>query len=91
MRLVQPVEVSLCTTQTALMRCALSSASAAPIARHVGAAAPVGVDEDRLEVEPLAISFHSVANQPVRHISTVSPGDSVLASAASHAPVPEAG
>ena len=38
-----------------------------------------------------AISFHSVANQPVRHISTVSPGESVLLSAASHAPVPEAG
>ncbi len=32
MRLVQPVEVSLCTTQTALMRCAVSAASAAPIA-----------------------------------------------------------
>ena len=39
----------------------------------------------------VAISRHSVANQPVRTISTASPGDSVLTSAASHAPVPEAG
>ncbi len=37
------------------------------------------------------MSFHKVANQPVRHISTVSPGERVLVSAASHAPVPEAG
>ena len=37
------------------------------------------------------MSFHSTANQPVRAISTASPGDSVLTSAASHAPVPEAG
>ena len=39
----------------------------------------------------VAISLQSVANQPVRTISTASPGDSVLASAASQAPVPEAG
>ena len=39
----------------------------------------------------VAISLHSVANQPVRAISTASPGDSVLTSAASQAPVPEAG
>ena len=35
--------------------------------------------------------FHSVANWPVSNISTLSPGDSVLTSAASQAPVPEAG
>ena len=34
--------------------------------------------------------FHSVANWPVSTISTRSPGDSVLTSAASHAPVPVA-
>ena len=38
-----------------------------------------------------AISLQSEANQPVRGISTASPGESVLTSAASHAPVPEAG
>ena len=34
---------------------------------------------------------HRVANWPVSNISTASPGDRVLTSAASHAPVPEAG
>ena len=34
---------------------------------------------------------HSVANWPVSTISTLSPGERVLTSAASHAPVPEAG
>ena len=37
-----------------------------------------------------AIFFHSVANWPVSTISTRSPGDSVLTSAASQAPVPVA-
>ena len=37
------------------------------------------------------MSRHSVANWPVSTISTVSPGDSVLTNAASHAPVPEHG
>ena len=34
---------------------------------------------------------HSVAKWPVSYISTLSPGESVLSSAASHAPVPEEG
>ena len=38
-----------------------------------------------------AMLRHSVAKWPVSYISTLSPGDSVLTSAASHAPVPEAG
>jgi hypothetical protein len=38
-----------------------------------------------------ASSCHSVANCPVSDISTRSPADSVLTSAASHAPVPEDG
>ena len=38
-----------------------------------------------------AIFFHSEAKWPVSHISTRSPADSVLTSAASQAPVPEAG
>ena len=37
-----------------------------------------------------AIFFQSVANWPVSTMSTRSPGDSVLASAASQAPVPVA-
>ena len=39
----------------------------------------------------LAMFFHSVANWPVSTISTLSPGESVLTSAASQAPVPDAG
>ena len=39
----------------------------------------------------VAIFCHSVAKWPVSNISTLSPGESVLTSAASHAPVPEAG
>ena len=38
-----------------------------------------------------AISRHSVAKWPVSDAITLSPGDSVLTSAASHAPVPDAG
>ena len=38
-----------------------------------------------------AIDFHRLAKWPVSYMSTRSPGDSVLTSAASHAPVPEAG
>ena len=59
--------------------------------RRVGADAPVGVDE--LEVLTPSFSarfFHSVANWPVSTISTRSPGQSVLTSAASQAPVPVA-
>ena len=91
MRLAQPVEVSLWTTQTALMRCARVGGECRADRGRVGAAAPVGVDEDGSRPSRSAISCHSVANQPVRHISTASPGDSVLTSAASQAPVPEAG
>ena len=35
--------------------------------------------------------FHSVAKCPVSYMRTLSPGESVLTSAASHAPVPEEG
>ena len=38
-----------------------------------------------------AMSRHKLAKWPVSNISTVSPGDSVLTSAASHAPVPDDG
>jgi hypothetical protein len=38
---------------------------------------------------PRAMFFHEVAKCPVSNISTFSPGDNVLTSAASNAPVPE--
>ena len=39
----------------------------------------------------VAMDFHSVAKWPVSYISTLSPGDIVFSSAASHAPVPDEG
>ena len=88
---MQPVEVSLCTTQTALIACALSSLSRAAIA--AGSAPARQSDAMNSGCSPIftAIAFHSEAKWPVSYISTRSPGDSVLASAASHAPVPDAG
>jgi hypothetical protein len=91
MREVAPVEVSLWTTQTALSACSLSSRSRASISdgsapRRQSPFRNSGRTESRS-----AISRQRVANQPVSHISTRSPGESVLASAASQAPVPEAG
>ena len=59
---------------------------------RVHAGAPVARDElDVAGRDGVAILLHRVANQPVSNISTLSPGDSVLTSAASQAPVPEAG
>ena len=91
MRLVTPVEVSLCTTHTALKRCWVSAASFSSIA---AGSAPWRQSPGMNSVtrpSRSAIFFHSDAKWPVSHISTASPGDSVLTSAASQAPVPEAG
>ncbi len=91
MGLTQPVDVSLWTTHTARMRCAVSRRKASSIAMG---SAPRRQSVSRIigaSPSLVAISFQSVANQPVRTINTASPGDSVLTKAASHAPVPEAG
>ena len=86
----QPVAVSLCSTHTALISCALSLRRCSSIA---AASAPVrqspGMNSG-LSPSFCAMVFHSVANWPVSTISTRSPGDSVLTSAASQAPVPVA-
>ncbi|KAF0122918.1 MAG: hypothetical protein FD152_3433 [Xanthobacteraceae bacterium] len=91
MREVAPVEVSLWTTQTALKLCALSSRSACSIA---ATSAPER-QSDGMKVASTpslpAMVFHSVAKWPVSTIRTLSPGDRVLARAASQAPVPDAG
>ena len=87
-RLVTPVEVSLWTTMTAL----IATRSAARISAdplRVDAVAPVARHPLDLQAEPLAIARHSVAKWPVSKASTRSPGESVLTSAASHAPVPD--
>ena len=86
----QPVEVSLCSTQTALIslfvslrRWASIAAGSAPMRQSV-------VMNSGLRPSFSAMFFHSVANWPVSTISTRSPGESVLTSAASQAPVPVA-
>ena len=87
----QPVEVSLWTTQTALISWPVSALSRSPIA---AASAPWRQSPAMNSVRRPSRSasfFHSDAKWPVSYISTRSPGDSVLTSAASQAPVPEAG
>src|ERR1700712_4292784 len=87
----QPVEVSLCTTHTALILCALSAESRASICSR---SAPWRQSPGRKSTSILnfsAMPRHSTANCPVSAISTLSPGCSVLTSAASQAPVPDDG
>lgn len=89
--LTLPVEVSLWTTQTARIWWVLSARSVASIAsgsapRRQSVSRTMGLRPSRI-----AISLQGVANQPVRAITTASPGESVLTSAASQAPVPDAG
>ena len=57
----------------------------------IDAVAPVAGDEIDLQAPRVGHLRHSVAKWPVSNMSTLSPGESVLTSAASHAPVPEAG
>ena len=81
----------MCTTHTALMAWPLSSRSRASMAP---ASAPLRQSEamnSGCSPSLTAMVFHSVAKCPVSYISTLSPGDSVLSSAASHAPVPDEG
>ena len=86
----QPVEVSLCSTQTALISFLVSLRRYLLDRVGVGADAPVGVMNSGLRPMASAIFFHSVANWPVSTISTRSPALSVLTSAPSQAPVPVA-
>ena len=90
-RLVTPVEVSLCTTATALIARSRSSASRASMR---AGSAPVRQSPSRSSTSRpsrRAISVHRVEKCPVSLISTMSPGESVFTSAASHAPVPDDG
>ena len=57
----------------------------------VDAVAPVALHPVDLEPEALGHARQSVAKWPVSKASTRSPGERVLTSAASQAPVPEAG
>jgi hypothetical protein len=91
MRVVAPVEVSLWTTHTALIACDLSSARRFSMASW---SAPCrqspGMNSTSSE-SFFAILCQSEAKWPVSTISTLSRGESVFTSAASHAPVPDAG
>ncbi len=86
----QPVEVSLWRMQIALISCALSFLRCASIAFG---SAPVRQSvsmNSGFKPSLTAMFFHSAANWPVSTISTRSPGESVLTSEASQAPVPVA-
>jgi hypothetical protein len=88
-RLVTPVEVSLWTTITALIE-----GSARSIAPAVSGSAPRRQSPGTHAMSRpsrSAIARHSVAKCPVSKASTRSPGESVLTSAASQAPVPDEG
>ena len=99
---VTPVEVSLCTTQTALIffavswRNRVSIMSACTPRRQLGApgstsSLPFHASTSHCRPRRVASFCQSAAKWPVSYISTVSPGLSVLTSAASQAPVPDAG
>src|SRR5262249_23001048 len=91
MRLVTPVEGSVCTTHTALMAFALSAARRAPTGGGSTLVRQSPATISRWSDSRPASSRHSEAKWPVLNISTLSPADSVLTSADSHAPVPDAG
>ena len=86
-----PVDVSLlCTTATALIACRLVLRQPGRDRPGIGGP-PIAFDELELDAETVGHLLHRVENKPVSNIRTLSPGDRVLTSAASQAPVPEAG
>ena len=90
-RVVTPVEVSLWTTHTALIEWPVSAFRRFSIS---GWSAPWRQSPgmiSTLSPSLVAIFDHRVAKWPVSDMRTWSPGESVLARAASQAPVPEAG
>ena len=91
MREVTPVDVSLCTTQTALMRLSASARSRFSIASGSAPRRQSPATNSTSRPSLAAIFCHKVAKWPVSYMSTRSAGESVLTSAASQAPVPEAG
>ncbi len=90
-RVTAPVEVSLWTTHTALMACPLSAASrswmAADSAPRRQSPGMRSISRPRRR----ASLHHREAKCPDSYMSTLSPGERTFTSAASQAPVPEAG
>ena len=91
MRLATPVEVSLCTTHTALMACPRSSCKRASTCAGSTPRRQSPGTHSTSRPSRSAICFQRVAKCPVSNIRTRSPGDSTLTRAASQAPVPDAG
>src|SRR5712692_7031506 len=89
--LVTPVEVSVCTSITALTACALSAARRASASPASTAWRQSPGMNSTTRPRRSASTRHNVANWPVSKASTRSPGESVFTSAASQAPVPEEG
>ena len=89
--LTTPVEVSLWTTMTALIACSPSSLRRCSITAGSTASRQSPGSNATSSPSLSATPRHSVANWPLSNASTRSPGDRVLTSAASHAPVPDDG
>jgi len=88
---VMPVAVSLWTTHTDLMVWSLSSTNACSISSGLAPSLQLPWSSWASRLSFPASLCHVPAKCPVSYISTRSPGESVLTSAASHAPVPEEG
>ena len=88
-RLVTPVDVSLCTTMTAAIEGSCRSTAATLSGSTPWRQSPS--TQSTSSPSRSAIARHSVAKWPVSNASTRSPGESVLTSAASQAPVPDDG
>src|SRR6202012_3827175 len=90
-RLVTPVDVSLCTTITALKACCLSFLSCASTSSGDAPRRQLPGTYSTCTWCFSATCFHREEKCPVSNISTRSPGLSEFTIAASHAPVPDDG
>ena len=91
MSVVTPVAVSFCTTITALMACEESCSSVWWMRSGDGALPHASSCSTTSRPSRCAMSIQRWLNWPNRTESTRSPEESVLASTASHAPVPDDG
>ena len=88
---VTPEEVSLWTTQTALISWLVSARRRSSMALASTPDRQSDSMNSGLAPNLTAMFFHSVAKWPVSNIRILSPGESTFRSAASQAPVPEEG
>ena len=88
---VTPVEVSLCTTMTARIRCSVSASSAATTAPAVSPSRGFHGSCRTSIPKRFATFTQPWAKKPCSKARTESPADRVFAIAASQAPLPDAG